>query len=357
MCGIAGFVSNELWRQKPDLTWLDELVNDFRNLVEASGEWESFNRPLHELAARFDDLMSFGLHMDLAETPAARAKVERMAVLLETAHERLVHFMTDKGRTEALESISEEMRDSLWQIKEEVLGNVSRVGRLLPEGTIADGSTRARRFVAWAIEEVMENLDRLEVRGRDSAGITIQCFVPGDPARQPAVAWAASLGVSEDRIVNGVRSSRRVTVLDDGRPVVTFVYKVANLVGSLGENTNALRKSIRDDPFLWTVGGFTDQVNVLAHTRWASNGIISLSNCHPCDGGLAGREHDVTVCDRDAWFVLNGDVDNYQTLLNIVVQGQGYAIDPVITTDAKILPYSIGSGQTFLHHLSLDLQR
>jgi glucosamine--fructose-6-phosphate aminotransferase (isomerizing) len=337
MCGIAGFVSNELWRKKPDLAWLDALVNEFEDLL-ASGAWEAFTGPLGKMADRFDDLMSFGLHMEIVENSAARAKVERIAALLDMAHERLVQHMADEGRTDALELIGEDMRDGLWQIREEVLGNVSRVNRLLPDKSFPDGNVRARRFVAWAIEEVMENLDRLEVRGRDSAGIAIQCCVPAVPAQQPTVAPEALDGKFRETIVNGVKSSRRGAKLNDGRLVFTFVYKVANLVGSLGENTGALRRSIHEDEALWSVGGFAEQVSVLAHTRWASNGIISLSNCHPCDGRLLDREHEATLRDRDALFVLNGDVDNYHALVNIAVLGQGYAIDPVITTDAKILP-------------------
>jgi len=337
MCGIAGFVTNELWREKPDLAWLDALVNEFEDLL-ASRSWEAFSGPLSKMADRFDDLMSFGLHMELVETPTTRAKVERIAALLERAHEGLVQFMADKGRTDALELVGEDMRDSLWQIKEEVLGNVSRVNRLLPDKALPGGFARARRFVAWAIEEVMENLDRLEVRGRDSAGIAIQCYLPADAAPQPVFPPEALDGSFRETIVSGVKRSRRGAMLDDGSLVFTFVYKVANLVGSLGENTGALRRTIHQDDILWSVAGHVRQVSVLAHTRWASNGIISLSNCHPCDGRLLGRDHEATLRDRDALFVLNGDVDNYHALVNIAVLGQGYAIDPMITTDAKILP-------------------
>lgn len=330
-------MSNELWKEKHDLAWLDALVNEFEGLL-ASESWEAFTGPLSKMADRFDDLMSFGLHMELVENQTARAKMERIAAFLERAHEGLVQYMADRGRTDALEAVGEDMRDCLWQIREEVLGNVSRVSRLLPEKTPQDGFVRARRFVAWAIEEVMENLDRLEVRGRDSAGIAIQCCLPADRVHQLTLSPKALDGSYRETILNGVKTGRRGTMLKDGRLVFTFVYKVANLVGSLGENTGALRRSIHEDEILWTVGGHVEQVNVLAHTRWASNGIISLSNCHPCDGRLMGREHEATLGDRDALFVLNGDVDNYHSLVNIAVLGQGFAIDPVITTDAKILP-------------------
>ena len=53
--------------------------------------------------------------------------------------------------------------------------------------------------------------------------------------------------------------------------------------------------------------------------------------------------------DTGAQFVLNGDVDNYQTLMDSVVRGEGYDIDPLITTDTKALP--------LLYRLSTDPAR
>lgn len=345
MCGIAGFISNHLWLEKPDLSWLEGISRELETWSSSPQPVESLAHPLQDLVDRFDDLMSFGLHAELAENPAVSGKVEKIASLLEQAENRIVSYMGEKGRTDALEQISEDTRDSLWQIKEELLGNVRRTGRLMPGKLASQPASRAHRFVAWAVEGVMENLDRLEVRGRDSAGISIQCCVPAHlRAAQGGSSISLPLAIPE-KTEAGVKSTGSVTTLPDGRIVYAFVYKVANLVGRLGENTGALRKTIQHDGLLWTVAGLAHQVSILAHTRWASNGIISLSNCHPADGVLLGREHEPTLNDRDAEFVLNGDVDNYHTLMDIAVHGQGFEIDPLITTDAKILPvfYRLGT--------------
>ena len=69
-----------------------------------------------------------------------------------------------------------------------------------------------------------------------------------------------------------------------------------------------------------------DQYN--RSTRWASNGIISLANSHPADGSLYGKEHAATMNDREARFVLNGDVDNYNRLVQEFVHGQDVASIP-----------------------------
>ncbi len=210
----------------------------------------------------------------------------------------------------------------------------------MPEPRVSSRSDRTHHFVAWAIEQVLENIDRLEVRGRDSAGISIHCVVNETPDPYFTSDPAAE-GIVESQVYRRVQR----IVSKDGMPVYAFAYKVANLVGRLGDNTGALRNCIRNDELLWNVAGITEQISILAHTRWASNGIISLANSHPADGTLFGREHSASLDDREAQFVLNGDVDNYQRLVSEVVLSQGYEIDPAVTTDAKILPvfYRLGT--------------
>lgn len=347
MCGIAGFLGNWQWQATTDLAWLNDLLAKFET-CSASGKWEDLSRPLKDLVDAFDRLMSFGLHLELVERSESMVKLKRIAEILGQASDRLASYMADHGRSDFLEQLAEDMRDCQWQIEKEVIGNVLRTTRLLPDNDIA-AANRSRHFVAWSIELVMENLDRLEVRGRDSAGISIQLTlrpeVPGEELlpTQPGLIHVKPAG--SDITVERRTVSLKAT---EGFSVHTFVYKVANLVGRLGDNTGALRSAIRDDAYLWEAANRTDHVNILAHTRWASNGIISLSNCHPVNGALHGQEHSLSIRDREAEFVLNGDVDNYRTMVADTVRGQGYEIEPTVTTDAKILPvyFRLGTDPT-----------
>ncbi len=347
MCGIAGFLSNWRWQEKVDLSWLNSLLANFE-AFSASGKWEDLGGPLKELVDAFDRLMSFGLHLELTERSESLVKLKRISEILGRASDRITVFMTEHGRTDFLEQLAEDTRDCRWQIEEEVIGNVLRTTRLLPDNRVT-ASSRSSHFVAWAIELVMENLDRLEVRGRDSAGISIQLTLPAQSS------WEASLasepGTVHHRPAGSDTFVERQTVslrAKGGGSVHSFVYKVANLVGRLGDNTDALRNAIHHDMLLWDVADVTDHVNIIAHTRWASNGIISLANCHPVNGALYGPDHSETIHDREAEFVLNGDVDNYRSLVADAVRGQGYEIEPTVTTDAKILPvyFRLGTDYT-----------
>lgn len=339
MCGIAGFLSNDQWMTDPDTSWLDTVLDEIQEAIRDEQRWEKFERPLESLVDHYDDLMSFGFHLQLVRGTELLRKVKKLAELLEVALNKVERFAGEKGVSEPVEHVMDQIRDHAWQLREEVLGNADRAQRLVAASPRSDGSKRSRRYVAWAIQQVIENLDRLEVRGRDSAGIAVQCL----------------LSEASGEILDGPPHSSKVerevqrdfarTSLADGRTVVTFVYKVANLVGRLGDNTAALTRAIIEDQALWLAAGITKHVSVIAHTRWASNGIISLPNCHPTNGFLRGKDHVHTRDDIVAQFILNGDVDNYADLVEEYVRGKGYEIEPAITTDAKILPvfYRLGT--------------
>ncbi|WP_272699625.1 hypothetical protein, partial [Desulfovibrio sp. Fe33] len=68
MCGIASFLSNRLWLNVPDVSWIADLEASFGE-AGRSGDLLDAAKPLGELAERFYELMSFGLHMRLVGDP------------------------------------------------------------------------------------------------------------------------------------------------------------------------------------------------------------------------------------------------------------------------------------------------
>src|SRR6185503_5853135 len=63
---------------------------------------------------------------------------------------------------------------------------------------------------------------------------------------------------------------------------LAFVYKHAAEIGELGDNVRALRAAVTGDPLLrLALRGEGAEAVVVAHTRWASVGIVSEPNAHP----------------------------------------------------------------------------
>ncbi|MFO1432155.1 MAG: SIS domain-containing protein [Candidatus Competibacteraceae bacterium] len=334
MCGIAGFLSTIDWRQGASLDWLDSTLVQLE--AADAGAILLLETALAGLAGQFADLMRFSTHLAVLQDSRVKRKVERLvAALRRLEAERLALGLS--GHDKASRQL-ESLRDYSWQIQAEVLANVERTLKLLPEGSDAGRLDASQHFIAWGLEQVLENLDRLEVRGRDSAGVVVQLTLA--PSWSVQVLPATLRTELERRCadVHGETDGMFLHALRDGRTVCRLTYKVSNLIGKLGDNGSQLRAAIRADTLLWEVARAAHHLAILAHTRWASNGIINLANCHPVNASLADDPSGGATLDAAVMGVLNGDVDNYQQLVASAVESRHRAIPAAIRTDAKIIP-------------------
>jgi glucosamine--fructose-6-phosphate aminotransferase (isomerizing) len=225
----------------------------------------------------------------------------------------------DPDELERLNAALVRVKDAVWAVSRDRL----RTGRAV---AALAGSTRTRAALEafTSVQVALSSIDRLEVRGRDSAGVHLTVSDPALDLDDPTVRDAIAARASDPLFRSG---SVRVTA----GGALCFVYKAAAEIGELGDNVAALRTAITDDDLLHAaLANDTARTIVLAHTRWASVGIISEANAHPLnqeERAGVGAGHYVAAA-------LNGDVDNFAEL----VARQGLDIAPEITTDAKVIP-------------------
>ena len=235
----------------------------------------------------------------------------------------------------ALERL-ETLKDIHWCLARELLDNIERVAELMGE------TDQCSTTVFRNINAVCNSIDRLEVRGRDSAGISL-LFVFDDHDFQQLRTLVAGHGLAEEleqRSGGPVLANKSITVHKPGagRTAIAFTYKVASEIGSLGDNVAYLRNQISNDQILKLAAGLPYAFHTISsHTRWASVGAISIANCHPLDN--AGVEEG---CETKGIIhaCLNGDIDNYLELKKRW-EAAGDNIPEEITTDTKIIPLQI----------------
>lgn len=215
------------------------------------------------------------------------------------------------------------LRDASWSLRNDRLHNANMVLDLAG----ADATTSARNAY-FTIQQSFAAIDRMEVRGRDSAGVNV-------------LVWGHEVDASDNRVApllagrtqDALFTSRSVRVGSANR-AWSFVYKAAAEIGELGDNTRVMRDAVRSDDLLRLLLNQPGaRVSVIGHTRWASVGIISEPNAHPVNseevGAAAGAPFLVGA--------LNGDVDNHAE----ITLRRSLTIAEPITTDAKVIPTAV----------------
>src|SRR5687767_9295967 len=129
------------------------------------------------------------------------------------------------------------LRDILWSLEHDVLqtiDQVTRLGHLDQEACPCAGVGRLQE-----LNLILNNLDRLEVRGRDSAGLSLLVVVQEShyTSFMKTLAHASLLEEFEARTTGAILEPRSITVNHTNAGVsMALTYKVAAEVGSLGDN-------------------------------------------------------------------------------------------------------------------------
>ena len=184
----------------------------------------------------------------------------------------------DSQKLEEINTDLIKLKDLLWHIEYDRIIVSQSVGELL-------GGRTGDRFIEifLTVQQVLTGLDRLEVRGRDSAGIHLMIQNHGLDLKNLGVRQEV-----ENRAADLNYKSGSVRILDNA---LSFVYKVASEIGELGDNTQELRKQIlSDDLFYRALENENVTAVAIGHSRWASVGIISEPNTHPMNSELLESE-------------------------------------------------------------------
>jgi glucosamine--fructose-6-phosphate aminotransferase (isomerizing) len=243
----------------------------------------------------------------------------------------------------------EKLQDTLWCLEKEILNNLVKIKKLT--SGLSEPKSNKTIQIFRQINAVLNSIDRLEVRGRDSAGVSL-IFTFTKLEFEKFRASLVEEGLSDrlkQRTNNKVLKNNCITIQDsypaEDQHLVTIsiVYKTASEIGALGDNIKFIRTQVKNDRLLHLISCHNFIFHTISsHTRWASVGDITEANCHPVDNTPAytspgdkqtGKSGIIHVS-------LNGDIDNYLELKK-EYEARYDLIQPEITTDTKLIPLQI----------------
>ncbi|MEO6123033.1 MAG: SIS domain-containing protein [Ilumatobacteraceae bacterium] len=326
MCGIIAIHSRPSLRPVPTVA---EILDGLDLALALDTDTEAGLAAAADATAAVDIVLRgvpgcmalLGRHELVTGIAARLDQLDRAIAAVDVRLESAVGLTSDE--LERTNATLVRLRDAAWAIRNDRL----RAARLVDEFVGRDAGDAAIAGY-FAVQQALSAIDRLEVRGRDSAGVHLYVWNHGLLASDPAVAALISGRNNNPLFVNG---SVRVA-----GQCLSFVYKAAAEIGELGDNTRVLRASIMADELLrLALSAPGARLTLLGHTRWASVGIVSEPNCHP----LNSEELEVSATElalHRPYVVaaLNGDVDNHADLkaeYTLRIAGP-------ITTDAKVIP-------------------
>ena len=322
MCGIIAVVRRPSTRATPTSQAVLDLVAGQAALFVSGPDATDTIAGVGARLAEADALLRGvpGLRLLLAEPSLGPALVHHCDALLaavEQEEQRLEQDGTlSTSQLEARNQALIAVRDGVWAITRDRL-RAAEVVSHLNGGAMQTGSLEA--FLS--IHQALSAIDRLEVRGRDSAGLHVLVHDHALDLDDPVIAAEIARRSGDPNFGTG-----SVRVVDG---VLSIVHKTAAEIGELGDNTAVIRQAFADDALLnAALANETARTLVLGHTRWASIGIISEPNAHPLNSELLDASGPYVVG------ALNGDVDNFADL----IAEEGVTITPSITTDAKVIP-------------------
>lgn len=360
ICALVAFKGVETDAGTPLLDTIQTLLNQLQekelssaSIVQKEGLENTFYWDSHLLTELMDNCQALKTEKAFSQLFFHPNERTRLSDIIDTMYRTIDRQASctsdnmaglDSSEVEMISRGLEKLADIGWCLKKEIFENITLIDTL-SLNLEKNGNARGLK-VFKRLNAVLNSIDRLEVRGRDSAGISL-LFTFTKQEFERFREGMIKAGLSErlkQRTNHKILTNNSLTIHDtygennDHFVTISFVYKFAAEIGSLGDNVAFIRSQVKNDLMLQLMTQYEFiNTSISSHTRWASIGDINVANCHPQDNTPVDREIGksgiIHVC-------LNGDIDNYRDLKK-EYEARYENILPEINTDTKMIPLQV----------------
>ena len=315
MCGIAGTIYR---RDYQPGVWVD--TDDLFGLLEQIENGSVPSSSLLDMAWKYKSNINF---IRYCKSSSEREKISLLCDEIFTYSEKRKTELPLIDKSASLDLYKSQVKeweclvDAHWFFSNELNKTKDLVESLaeLPSIDISDSSLVLFRDITKIIHAID---NRLELRGRDSFGLSITLSSPHFSSEK----------------IDGYRAetNREEVFYSQGKEAGTysFVFKACNSIGGLGDNANEIKELIKGNELFLSLakGGQVSSATIMGHTRWASVGEVSFGNTHPIgliDSSVNEDASHVLSC-------LNGDIYNYKEIIADAKNTQVLSTDESICT-------------------------
>ena len=213
---------------------------------------------------------------------------------------------------------NEKILDILWFLDDELINRFKFVKSFVGTKEYSDHSL----IFFKTLNSVINSINLLEIRGRDSLGLMLSINLKKNYKN---ILWVKK-NLKFKKYIKINRKNINVNV----------IYKNCNIFGSLGDNSKIILKKIKNDYSILKLlkAGIYEDINIIAHTRWASVGQVNMENTHPLTNVVASSNKLPTV-----FSVMNGDIYNYVNIISNSKKNKKVQYNNNKKSDALALSY------------------
>ena len=269
MCGISGLIfSNKI----STLNELDD--NEINKIIKSIKNHELSDLDIIDIAWKIKSNINFIKYCK------NRNYKKNIKILILEINKIISNLSKEIQQIDKMTSMSDylncvdklqNLKDSVWFIDTEIKNRWVKDIEYLSNTSIYKIKDNILIFYK-DISSIIRSIDsKLELRGRDSLGLSLQIKLSKD---ENLLKGEINDEINEDNY--------RVEIFKNSE-VINFTFKTFNKIGALGENTDIIKKLIRSNTLLQDIvdKNIIDSAVIVSHTRWASVGEVNIENTHP----------------------------------------------------------------------------
>jgi len=294
MCGITGTIFTK------ELN-LNSRVDPYSTLASLTDSKNVVSRREIDELYKFSVIYKSDINfLNYFESKREQQTIKKIVKILREKYESYIeNNITDtkQHNTTSWQDDRDRILDTIWFLDDELTFRYNFVKSFLDDEKKHPRSRHSLQFFK-TLNTIINSINLLEMRGRDSLGLCFQFVLKLNEAN---LEWYKTTEIEKHFL----------SAIVGNKIVIHAIYRTFSRIGVLGENSKVVLHQLRADKTIMDLikSGRYDSISIVAHTRWASVGLVNQQNIHPLINLTKTTDQIPTILS-----FVNGDIYNYKEI-------------------------------------------